>query len=816
VFALLLLLASAASTVGVNGTVIDPQALPVAGARVEIVCDGRAAATHTNDRGEFSINVGDDHRTCSIAVTQDGFARVTQPIPTRGAANLVLRLQVAGVSEVVNVVDAAPRPEIREAIGSVVLDGEELQRVFSHTEDMIRFAGLLGAGAGAASVYVDGLPATVMPSPDLVRQIRVNAAPFSAEHGDGDVTRLQIITTSPARRFRVNPGGSFLSFGGGDGVRDGLHSASSSGQLGVSGPVPGIPLTLSSTLQSSASENELALQAVVPSGATRDVFSIDAPGPGATYARQSRSLMVSGYFAPSNTTRGHAAVSLTRASGSNVGVGGLVLPSAGLASRSSAASLQAAANTMRRGLLFEASFIARDVSSSMRANSLERGVSVAGLFVGGGASVALQQSDRLTWTAKQVTRSSSFHPWAVGLIVGSARQTHVQTPNPLGSLEFDNADAFTASLTGAPTATWLVTRGSGSIAYHGLTLSPFVQKTLVQKNRIQLDGGVRADYQTGVGTSVSPRLWAATAWRGFDLQAGGGLFVSFVPDQVFVTTLFNDGHHLQPFVASDVSLDDVAANQASEAVIRTRLAPRLGAARQVMQRVALARPVGHFTPSIEYTFTRDSSRLGSDRLAAGDNWIDVIDSNRSASRHRVAARLQYVRKGQTVSGHYEWLRAFDNGDSPFSYPERPGQIGAEWAPSAGLAPHSATIAGVLRLPLSIYAAVSDTWQSPAPYNVTTGADADGNGLFNERGGRHRNSGAGASQHILSVHASRRIQLPINRWLAGAPRINVGVHLDNLLDHRNYTSLGSVVGSPTFGLPLSATSSRSARISFSVE
>jgi hypothetical protein len=494
-----------------------------------------------------------------------------------------------------------------------------------------------------------------------------------------------------------------------------------------------------------------------------------------------------------------------------------VLPAAGLESASSTTSTQAGVSGVRRRMLLEASFVARYASSSLRANSEAQGLSVGGQFMGGGASIARQDSDRLMWMAKQVTRSSSFHPWAIGVVLSGTSQSHLQVPNPLGSIEFESADTFAASLTGAPTATWLVARGNGSMAYRGFTMSPFVQKTLVRRNRIQLDGGMRADYQRQVGTVVSPRLWVATVWRGMEVQAGGGLFVTVVPDQVFVTAIFNDGHHLQQYMATAATLDELAANLASQAVVRTTLAPGLGAARQVMQRLAVARSTGPFTPSVEYTFTRDSGRLGSDRLSSGTEWVDVIDSDRSASRHRMKTSLRYTRMGQSLTGHYEWLRGFDNTDGPFSYPERQGHIASEWARSAGLAPHSVTVAANLRLPRGINAAVTHTWQRSIPYNITAGVDADRNGLFNERGGRLRNSGTGPAQHLLSVHASHRIQLPrVNGWFKERPRLSIGVHLDNLLNNRNYTSLGSVAGSATFGQPLRAASSRSARVSFNLD
>ena len=813
---LLLVSALATPTVDVSGTVIDPQTLPIGGARVELLCDGEATHATTDDSGRFVLTGVLTENTCTLSVTREGFASVTQKIRPGRTGRILLRLRLAGVREVVNVV-ADAGPQIREPIGSMLLEGEQLLQLFGRTEDMIRYAGLLGgSGMTGTSVYVDGLPVAVMPPPEVVGRIGVNAGPFSAEYGDGDVTRIQIFTRPAARRFRVSPGGSFLGFGGGDGVREGLRSESSSGSVAASGAVPRVPITFAGNLQTSRSRRELAVQAVVPPNG-REAFPIEVPPDDASYGGRTRSGTISGFYSPAAAVRAHVAFSASRSSGSNVGVGGLVLPEAGLATAASTNSVHVSVNTVQRQLAFESGFVARNSSSSMVANSLARGISVAGSFVAGGASTATQRSERVTWTAKHVTRSSSFHPWALGVEVGGASQSYLQAPNPFGLVEFENAESFAAALTGAPTATFHVVRGNGSIEYDGLTVAPFVQKTLVRKNHVQIDGGVRADYQSRIGTAWSPRLWAATEWHGLAVQAGGGLFTTFVPDSVFVNAITNDGNHLQHYLATGASLANVDRDLTSRDIVRTTLAPGLRAARQVMQRVAVSRQVRHVTPSIEYTATRDVHRLGADRLDTGGGWVDIVESNRSATRHRLKTSLNYVRKGQSLTAHYEWLHAYDDGDGPFSYPERQGRFSSEWARTAGYAPHSVTVASTLSLPRRIVAAVTDTWQSSAPYDITAGVDTDLNGIFNERGGRPRNSGDSPAQHLLSLHASRRFQLRVNDgWFGTRFRINVGVHLDNLTNARNYTSLGSVAGSATFGVPLSATAGRAARFSLSID
>jgi hypothetical protein len=101
--------------------------------------------------------------------------------------------------------------------------------------------------------------------------------------------------------------------------------------------------------------------------------------------------------------------------------------------------------------------------------------------------------------------------------------------------------------------------------------------------------------------------------------------------------------------------------------------------------------------------------------------------------------------------------------------------------------------------------------------VISGADEDGNGVFNERGGRPRNSGNSPAQHALSLSGSRRVQLP---RIFGRPRnhphLTLGVNVDNLLNTRQPGAFGSVAGSSTFGRALGGTHGRSARVWMSLD
>jgi len=814
--AVVLLVALSEGALHIAGTVLDPQELAVAAADVELICDGRTVqSTSTTQEGAFTFVEASSQKACRVSVKRPGFEPYVGAVRDNDA-KLVIRLRLARVTEAVRVSAPVPVPSIHAPIGSLVLGSDELLRISDRTEDVIRAATLSAAGGSVPTVvYVDGLPVTVLPPVEMIARLGVNTNPFSAEFGDGDVNSVQIVTKGLARRFRVAPGGSLLGFGGGSGLRPGMRSQSHGASLAISGPVPRLPVTLSGTIRGHRSQDQVPVEAVIPSAASGSPGT-DSHAWSADSARELWSLGLSGHYSASPGVNAHAAYAGTRSDSSNVGVGGLVLPAAGVSSRTSTDNLQASLRAARGPLLQEGGLVVRSASSTLQANTAGPGISVAGYFVDGGAPMSQQDSRRFGWSAKYVVRSASGRPWTGGLVVSRTQQAQAFVPNAFGTLEFDSGDSYARALDGSATGMWSVARGNTPVDYTGVDLAPFIQKTFVHIPRMQLDAGVRADVQSMVGTMLSPRLWMATSWRGFSVQGGAGLFVERVPDGVFVRATMNDGSHVQQYIANAVAIRDLTATIRPQSAIRTVLASDLAAARQLMQRVAVERSFRSFIPSFEYTWALDRRRLGSDRLASQGEWTDTIESNRSATRHRLHSRLRYDWRGQSFVGRYEWVHAADNGDGAFSYPERQGQFAAEWAPSGAFAPHNVSVAGTLSLPANIHATATATWQSSVPFNIVSGYDDDRNGLFTERDGRPRNSGRLPEQQVVSLHASRRFAVS---GLLGRPKVRMflttGVQVENLLNTRNVTALGAVAGSSIFGRPLAALGGRSVRFWFNL-
>ena len=104
--------------------------------------------------------------------------------------------------------------------------------------------------------------------------------------------------------------------------------------------------------------------------------------------------------------------------------------------------------------------------------------------------------------------------------------------------------------------------------------------------------------------------------------------------------------------------------------------------------------------------------------------------------------------------NYTWSKSRPNTTGAFSLPANGDNLETEWGPAAGDIRHrvgaSFSMAPITNLSLG----VNVRGQSGMPYNVTTGRDDNGDGVFNDRpAGVSRNSARGAAQLDLGGRVS---------------------------------------------------------------
>lgn len=789
--------------------ITDPQGNTIEGAKVSQQCGHKRDEVMSDTRGMAIVELPRNYKKCVILVTAPGFALYHGPVKPPSDP-WIIQLELRGPDQYVAVQaeEKAPASLIEQTnLGSVSLSAEQLSRISNNTEDLIRFAkGLAGTTLDEDVIYVDGMPSSVLPPAAAISQITINTDPFSAEYSENDINHIEIATKMPDRHFRWNAGAGSFGFGGGNSFQPGLHSVSHSLNVGLMSPIPKLPLAFSLYGSFGYAHNDQPIMALSLPGQTNPTT--------ARSASFSDSVLFTTYYSRSSFTT-NMGIFESAANNTNSGVGGIVLPQAGSTTHSTASEVRGGLRKEFPNLNYDVGFVITGSDLGTQANSNAPGIRVLGDLITGGASIVSSQTSNLNWMSRQSIKTMWMgHPLTTGITISGASNSEMEIPNPGGVLQFETLHAYSEALVGTGTGTLFALRGDGHLHYRNLSGAIFLEQELLHSKTTLLRWGIRADWQERAGVFLSPRVFSGKQLAHFVFRGGGGLFIHNWPNSIFIHSLGEDQNHLHQVVIPDVSFDTLQSSSFNnEPNIVSELASNLSRERDIMFKCSVERPFGKFTSGVEYTWTNRSNLLGSSRLPSGTGWLDVLQSDRQARKHQVHVRLQFpFGKGQMVGGHYEWTRSRDDTSGAFSFPERGGDLENEWGDTAGVSPHNFYLTGNFQVQRDFSLSVSAGYHSEAPYNITSSINIAGDYLYNDRGGRPRNSGNEPGFGSLSLSGYRRIPLP--HFLAQSKNkvyASIGISANNLLNNASYTTFGSVAGSNLFGKPVGASATRSIKI-----
>ena len=792
-----------------SGTIVDPQQFVVVGAEVSLICGNHVDTHKTDGKGYFVFTRQTFPEGCRIRAVSPSFEVLELNIGRRRDFAVQLR-----IAEQTQIVVATAERLSTAPLESVSLSANELREISDNSEDLIAYAKqLAGIFSGSDSLYVDGLPADHPPPADRIASLTINADPFSAEYSDGGNNHIDITTNQADRTFRVTSLGTSLGTKAPDGLNPSLSSTAKTASFGVAGPVPYLPLAFTTNVHYAGKQGETPIEAVVPSVPGNLISSVDsAPisGVNASYGL--------GIDYPRNESlRVNTSLYAINSRNTNMNVGGILLPEAGVNQNATGQELRSTftrtgEHSVSRGGISVARF-----SSDSNANSNGLGVSVSGAFNAGGADINKANTQWSRWTLKDVFQFNWMNRlWSVGATATRRGDAETIIPNSYGHIYFDNsADYVLSATTGANNGTAIITQGQGKAEYASYTAAPFLEAELLRAPKMVLRGGIRADAQTAGSVLFSPRLSAVIHLLGFTVRAGSGMFVRNWTNDIFLRVMENDGNHLQQYLITNTSLADIeAGRKILQSQIVSRLTPNLPPTRNWISKISVEHPFKSFLPGVEYTWTDGTHLLGSQRLSSPTGWTDWLESNRAQQKHQIHIRALYKTRDQSFTAQYEWMHSRDNTDGPFSFPARQEDLRGEWGPSSGIAVHNLTLIANSKIGKALSLTVVDSWHSPQPLNITSGLDPEGNGLYTDRAGLARNSGLGPYYNSMELFAHRRFALP--ELVFGERQktyLDVNIQVPNLLGNKDYSSLGTVTGSPLFGQPLAAAPGRSFRFSF---
>src|SRR5436305_61436 len=213
-FLILLLCTATASaqqpTGGLKGRVSDEFGGVIVGATVTATdANGVNKSATTNGDGTFTL-AGLAPGTYTVRVSGPGFGTFENtdvPVASRASQQLDVVLKVTIEQQKVTVAadTAGVNTDPENNVGALVLRGTDLESLPEDPDDLAAALQALAgpaAGPNGGQIYIDGFSGGRLPPLSSIREIRINANPWSAEYDRPGFGRIEILTKPGTDRFR--------------------------------------------------------------------------------------------------------------------------------------------------------------------------------------------------------------------------------------------------------------------------------------------------------------------------------------------------------------------------------------------------------------------------------------------------------------------------------------------------------------------------------------------------------------------------------------------------------------------------------------
>jgi len=210
--------ASAQQATGtLKGQVVDELGGALVGASVVVVDPhGKEKTATTNGEGFFVIN-GLESGKYKVRVSTAGFAAYENPeveiIDGRSQQlNITLKVTIEEQKVTVNSENQSLSTEPETNQGAIVMKGADLNALPEDPDDLAAALQALAgpsAGPNGGQIFIDGFTGGRLPPLSSIREIRINANPFSAEYDRMGFGRIEIFTKPGTDKFHGQASFSF-------------------------------------------------------------------------------------------------------------------------------------------------------------------------------------------------------------------------------------------------------------------------------------------------------------------------------------------------------------------------------------------------------------------------------------------------------------------------------------------------------------------------------------------------------------------------------------------------------------------------------
>jgi hypothetical protein len=453
---------------------------------------------------------------------------------------------------------------------------------------------------------------------------------------------------------------------------------------------------------------------------------------------------------------------------------------------------------------------------------------------GGGGSRAIDFE-----AATDLDYVRGVHSMRAGILLEGGRYRSDDAVNYFGTYTFASLRDYEA---GRP-SNFTRRTSLADVEYGNLQAGLYWQDDWRLRKSMLLSYGVRYEAQTIASDwdNFSPRAtltWSPLKSGRTNFRVGAGWFNDWLSTSTYEQTLRVDGFTQQEINITDPSYPDPGSAGTAAPSNRYQLSSTLGLPSSLSTTAGIDQTL---SPSMRisstYTFRRSATMLRGRNLNAPvdgvrpdprfGNVIDVVNDGGSRT-HMVGATVSFIKlnwKQTIIVGNYTWTKTEANSTGPFSTPANGDDLSTEWGPAA---PAHRFMGSFNMTPIArVGIAVNLRGQSGSPYNVTTGRDLNGDGVFNDRpAGVSRNSALTLGQWDIGLRLT--YSLGFGTRTAAAPQsggtmvvmgggggmaggfgqaaadkrfqLQFYATAQNLTNHDNFIGYSGVLSSPFFAQP----------------
>jgi hypothetical protein len=735
----------------------------------------------------------------------------------------------------------------RGASFSTVLTREQIAMLPDDPDEME--AVLRAMAPPGASFRVDGFSGGRLPPKSQIRSIRLpRMDQFAAQNHGGFAGALHI-------DIMTQPGGGPLRGSFDVSVRDDALNAQN----------PFVPdkgdeslrqggLTLSGAIVPNRSSFFVSMQR----GRVFDTASLLAATPDATLARaigQPTDRLFFNARVDQAVTADHMlrfSYQGSRIDSRNQGVGGFDLLERGYRTDASEDMFRVSENgPLGRRFFSESRLQVRRVSTESTSVLEAPTIRVLDAFTSGGAQRRGGERRTEIEAATDLDYVRGVHSVRAGVLVEAGRYRSDAIANYLGTFTFASLDDY---LAGRP-LNFSRRIGDPTIEFSNVQVGAYIQDDYRLHSSLLLSYGLRYEKQSLVddGNNFLPRVsvsWTPTASGRTTLRGGWGGFTDWLSTGIHEQTLRLDGFRQQELNLVNPSFPDAGIGGFAPPTNRYLLGDGLVLPDTRAMNLGVDRRIGaNGRVGATYTYRRGGHVLRGRNLnapvdgvrpdASFANVIEVV-GDAGARTHMLSLQASLIRldwRQTFLAVNYQRTLSETNSTGAFGIPAGGDDLETEW----GIAAPRHRFGGSFNIrPFAAFGvSVNVRAQSGTPYNLTTGADDNGDGVFNDRpAGVGRNSALAAAQWDMGVRLSYAIgfggpregggsggggtvvMIGAGGGMPGAGvtgpsndryRIEVYASAQNVTNRANYIGYSGVLTSPFFGQPTSVLNPRKVEV-----